>query len=130
MNAIDTGIYNKMKGNAPLLAGVTGIYNMKAPEGTVWTTKPYITFLNVDGGRDNAFSETFTDALYQIDIWAASNTAAGTVFDLLVTALDWQTLTISGYTSVYCRLENWQKLQDPESDVCRIMTEFRVYAQS
>jgi len=130
VNAIDTGLYSKMTGNAPLVAGITGIYNIRAPEGTSYGTKPYLVFQWITGTRDWAFTgTTFDDALYQIDIWAPTITAAGTALDLLITALDWQTLTISGYTGVYCRLETVQKMFDPDTDAARMMTEWRVKTQ-
>jgi len=128
LNAIDTGVYTAMHGNSSLLNATTGgIYNVKAPEGT---SLPYITFFDVITTRGRTFGPTaLDDGLYQVDIWAASNTAAGVILDLLLTALDGATLTITGYSSVMCLLQNLQKMSDPDSDVSRIMCEFRVMTQ-
>lgn len=100
MNELNDAIYNKLAANAPILAAVgTRIYRGVAPTGAVY---PLITY-QVNGGGE--LTETPADSMeiyYLVQALSrVSSAEAGSLAELIRTALHKQTLTISGWVNIW-----------------------------
>ena len=98
MNAVEAGLLAKL--NAASIAGQNGVFLHLATQGTAL---PYILMRPVTGISDGSNTRDMEN--YQYDVIAvgsidASPAAAGTIANAIDTALDGQTITVSGYTLV------------------------------
>lgn len=105
MNNLLTGLYSKLSGSA-LSSAVGGrVYLDRAPDGC---EMPYVVFYVVAGTPDKTFTEAYTDTLVQFSLFSASTSAAeiSTMYANLMTLYDECSMTITGSTLVWCRLQN------------------------
>ena len=111
IEAFSTGFYNALKANSALQTKLGGsasdykIYNTRAPEGSAM---PYVTF----GMLTNVPEGTFDDlgAMEDFTFWINVFSSTGLehiseIVDLVKTAMDDVSLTITGYTALYCMRE-------------------------
>lgn len=106
MNQIDAALYTKITGTAAitgLLASATAVFNHLAPQST---DEPYVVF-----GQQAAVPEfTFGGVAYETLTYMVkgvtkgpSGKVAGSIASQVDAALNDGTLTISGYSLMYCR---------------------------
>lgn len=111
MNNLLSGLMTKLTGSA-LSTYVGGrIYLDEAPEGVVF---PYVVFFIVTSSKDKTFSEEYREALMQFSLFStsASATEITTMYNNLSSLLDECSLTITGYTLVWCREGNLSTMVD------------------
>lgn len=113
MNAIEDAIYDKAYANASLAAAVgTRIYRSPAPQGAIY---PLVTYHWEGGGDLNETPEEAVNTVYLIQ--AVSDKSADEAGDLagyIRDAFHRATLTVSGWTNIWCACENF--LQAAEMD--------------
>lgn len=105
ITAIETGLYNKLKGASALITelGGTLIYNKLAPQSP---GSKYVVFQWQGGGDVNDHPARSRDVLYSIQGVASTQAAAAAIDDDIDAALHDQALSISGWTSVDCQRES------------------------
>lgn len=106
MNALETGLYTALSGNAALiteLANGTAIYNQLAPQDE---TLPYIVFFWAGGGVENINPSDLHNVLYVVKAVDDESKKAGTLQGLIKTALHDVALTVSGFTNFYTAAES------------------------
>ena len=104
MNALETGLFNALTGNVPLITalGSAAVYNQHAPQ---TTARPYVVFNHTGGGHENVTPSDTQNHLYLVKVVADGLKQAGTIDDLVTTALHQATLTVAGYTNFYTARE-------------------------
>ncbi len=124
-NALNTAIYTVL--NVVSITGsVTGIYHVKAPQGTVY---PFITYFAVINVQGDTFTEWANDTLIQIDVWSDSNSAAesGEIVELIAAQMDDKVLTISGYDNNSKSIrQNTRLLYESENYIFHYILEYSV----
>ena len=127
-NVLNTAIYTAL--NVSVITNlVTGIYHVKAPQGTAY---PFITYFAVINIQGDTFTEWGNDTLIQIDVWSDSNSAAesGEIVELIAAQMDDKTLTFSvasGYdnNSKVIR-QNTRLLFESETNIFHQIIEYTV----
>ena len=115
MNALETGLYNILANNAPLTTalGSAAIYNQHAPQGTA---RPYVIFNHAGGGHENRTPSDTQNHIYLVKVVADGLKQAGTIDDLVTTALHQATLTVAGYTNFYTARETEAAFTETPAD--------------
>ena len=125
INALNTAIYTALN-VASITGSVTGIYHVKAPQGTAYPTVTYKAVINVQG---DTFTEYGNDTLIQIDVWSDSNSAAesGEIVELIAAQMDDKVLTISGYDNNSKSIrQNTRLLYETENYIFHQIMEYTV----
>lgn len=103
MNALRTGIYTELTGTANDFAAAVGnrIYYGMAPQSTIC---PYAVFHILSGNHDFTFREKFDRVTIQFNLFddSSSPTELETIYGYLITLFDNASLSVSGYTSIWC----------------------------
>jgi hypothetical protein len=106
MNALDSALYTKLQATAgltSLLAGTTSIYHMQAPEGAVL---PYAVFSLQGGGDQNDTANRMKNVVVFVRAYSGASAAqAGSIDAQIDTALHLQSLSVTGWTSVWLARE-------------------------
>lgn len=104
MQVLFEGIWNKYNGNAALKAVVTGMYFTEAPQGTAY---PYIVYHKISGVPGYTYTEDMENIIIQFNIFDNNNSVItiNDIYTKLTALYDWTTLTVSGYSSIYCKRE-------------------------
>jgi len=99
IEALETGLYNKLKADSSLttLLGGTLIYNRRAPQnpGTA-----YVVFQWQGGGDENLQPSRSRNVLYTVKAVCDTAEKAAAVDSAIDTALHNTTLTVSGWTNI------------------------------
>ena len=98
MNALDTGVYNKLIGDSDLVADVgSNIFNMELPQGT--TASKYVIFSRQGGpGDENICPRRLKNYVYSVQaISKSSLKEAGATDDLIDACLHNQSLSVTGW---------------------------------
>lgn len=130
---IKSAFYTKMTGNTALMAAITGVYHINAPDGTAY---PYITYMAVSGFSTLTFTEFIDAPRFQVDIWAkdTATAMASTILDgivpLVTAALDSVDLTVTGCLSAWCEridtpIETEEDTEE-EAGIRRVALQYRV----
>lgn len=124
INAFKVGIYTKLNVSA-ITNLVTGVFDFKAPQGTV---KPYVCYWIVTDTSADTFKDWMDELLLQIDIFSDSNSAleVGTIAKAVAGVMDEATLTVTGYTNVFCQRGMTRLLYEDENNVWHKVMEYRV----
>jgi hypothetical protein len=125
---IQKAVYDKMVGNAPLVAAVTGIFDdVPATE-----SFPYIFIGRHTSDRFNTFDRQGKNIDLVITIYSQyqGNKEALAILDLLIDCLDYQTFTLANQTLIYCRYEQHSIYPDPDGRTKVCAAEFRIIAQA
>lgn len=104
ISALETGLYNKLVGASGLITelGGTAIYNQRAPQ---TSGSKYVVFQWQGGGDENESPTRMRNLLYTVQAIATTKANASAVDVQIDTALHNQTLTVSGYTNIWCARE-------------------------
>jgi len=124
-NALNTAIYTALN-VASITGSVTGIYHVKAPQGTAYPFVTYFAVINVQG---DTFTEWANDTLIQIDVWSDSNSAAesGEIVELIAAQMDDKVLTISGYDNNSKSIrQNTRLLYEDEVNIFHYILEYNI----
>ena len=100
MNTLFTAIYEKYLASGLPAAGMTGLYNTRAPADAAF---PYGVFSLQDNKPEWTFTENFENCLIQFNLFSnikKSPSEICTLFELLKTTFDFVDLTFDGYTSI------------------------------
>ena len=106
MKALRNAIYAKNAGSAldTLISGQ--IFYGKVPTGTRY---PYVVFYRISGSPERTFTEEYDNPLIQFSVFSADPNSSNEVHEIAdaVKALyDECSLSITGYTLVWMRLQN------------------------
>jgi len=122
--AVQTGIYSALTGDAPLMALVTGIYDI-VPEKQVF---PFITIGEMTQVDDSTASVSGMDLTLMIHIWDQDlsryklKEIAGEIYRVLHN----QNWAIAGMNLVNCRFEFSDVLGDPDGRTQHCLQRFRI----
>jgi len=125
INALNISIYTALN-VASITDSVTGIYHVKAPQGTAYPNITYFAVINTQG---DTFTEYGNDTLIQIDVWSDSNSAAesGEIVELIAAQMDDKVLTISGYDNNSKAIrQNTRLLYEDENAIFHQVMEYSV----
>lgn len=124
INAFKVGIYTKLNVSA-ITSLVTGVYDKKAPQGTAY---PFVCYWIVTDSQADTFKDWRDELLVQIDIFSDSNSAAevGAIAKAVAGVMDEATLTVSGYTNVFCQRGITRTLYEDDNQVWHKIIEYRV----
>ena len=124
IDALNLSFYTALN-VASITGSVTGIYHVKAPQGTAY---PFITYFAVIDVQGDTFTEWGSDALLQVDVWSNSNSAAqsGAIVKLVATQMDDKVLSISGYNNALAIRENVRLLYEDEVKIFHQILEYSV----
>ena len=124
-NALNTAIYTALN-VASITNSVTGIYHVKAPQGTAY---PFITYFAIIDVQGDTFTEWGDDTLMQIDVWSDSNSAAesGAIVKLIAAQMDDKVLNIlSGYNNALAIRQNTRLLYEDENAIFHQIMEYSI----
>lgn len=101
---IQQGLYNKLTGDATLMALVTGVFD-KVPKDQAF---PYIAIGKAIENKFNTFDRQGRDVTEEIYIYSQYEgfKEAFQILDRLVELLDYQSITLSNHSLVYCRYDD------------------------
>ncbi len=125
INAFNTAIYTALN-VASITNSVTGVYHVKAPQGTAY---PYITYFVIIDVQGDTFTEWGDDTLMQIDAWSDSNSAAesGAIVKLVAAQMDDKVLNIlSGYNNALAIRQNTRLLYEDENAIFHQIMEYKI----
>ena len=114
MNALLTAIFNRFSGS-DFETDIGGrMYTRYAPQGVAF---PYAVVTLPFGMSDWMFVEQFDDIDVQFNLFSQSTSEVqiGTMLTNLRARYDDTTLTVTGYTFLYCQFERSIALSDPEN---------------
>lgn len=100
-NVLNTGIFSKLSGGTALISllGGTAIYNEQAPD---LQSAPFVVFSQVTGGPESIAPPDLRDQFFQVMAFASTPILAGSVDAACSTLLHRGSVTVSGYTCIYC----------------------------
>ena len=125
LNALNVAVFSVLNVSA-ITNSVTGIYHVKAPQGTAYPFVTYFAVINVQG---DTFTEYGNDTLIQIDVWSDSNSAAqsGAIVKLIAAQMDDKVLSISGYDNNSKAIrQNTRLLYEDENAIFHQIIEYTV----
>ena len=105
LNAIATGLYSKLSGDATLtalLADGTSVYAIKAKNNAPYN---YVVFSLQYGGPENDNPSDLQDHLYFIRAYADAANEAGTIHARIAALLHHGTITVAGYNLIWMSLD-------------------------
>ena len=115
MNALETGLYSALTGDATLTTKLGGsyVYNMHAPAGQA---RPYVIFQHSGGGHENINPSDLQNHVYLIKGVADAVKTAGEIDDLIKAVLHKGTLTVASYTNFHTQREEEVRLTEMPDD--------------
>lgn len=124
INAFKIGIYTKLSVSA-ITNLVTGVFDFKAPQGTAY---PFVCYWIVTDSQADTFGDWRDELLLQIDIFSNKGSASeiGTIAKAVAGVMDEATLTVSGYTNVFCQRGITRTLYEDDNNVWHKIIEYRV----
>ena len=132
INAFVTSVYNKLN-VAAITDLVIGIYHLKALQGTAY---PYINYWIITDTSADTFRDWRDELLLQIDIFCQEENKTGTpvsgsqhvgvIAKAVAGELDEATLTVSGYTNVFCQRGMTRLLYEDDNNVWHKVMEYRL----
>lgn len=117
MNALNQGIFTQLAGGTALITalGGTAIYHMQAPDNTAL---PFVVFSWAGGGDVNQTPSSGLEVVEFIRVYHTNAQAAGAIDDLVRARLHQQTLTVTGYTCMWCvREDDYESVEQTTSGV-------------
>ncbi len=127
ISVVAEGIYDKLVGDATLMAAIDAVYRMIAVQGAVL---PYVTFdLLSDAPVGTFASQTaIEDSTWWFNVFTSvGSKAAGDIAQLVMDVLDDAVLTVTGYSSLKCVREFINPpIYDPETEVFQVPLRYRV----
>ena len=132
MNALLTGIFSKFNGapETAIHASLTGrMYSRYAPPNT---TYPYAVVTIPAMAGDWDFTSNYDDVDIQFNLYSqsASESEIGTLYTNLRALYDDVTLTVTGYTHLYCQYDTAWMLSDPEENIREYVIQYNILLQS
>ena len=128
MNALLTAIFTRFSGS-DFSTDIGGrMYSRYAPQGTPF---PYaVVSIPVDLG-DWMFVERFDDLDVQFNLFSqsTSETEIGTMLTNLRSRYDDTTLSVTGYTHLYCQFERAVALSDAEENIRQYSVFYNILLQ-
>ena len=125
IDALNLSFYTALN-VASITNSVTGIYHVKAPQGTAY---PFITYFAIIDVQGDTFTEWGDDTLMQIDVWSDSNSAAesGAIVKLIAAQMDDKVLNIlSGYNNALAIRQNTRLLYEDENAIFHQIMEYSI----
>ena len=116
MKVVDVGLYNKLAGDATLVALLTdgtAIYQGQAPPGT---DRPYVMFDWAGGGHENINPSELTNFVYAVKGVSDVLETAADIDARVKTVLHNQSITVAGYTNFWLARETEVRLIEAAPD--------------
>ena len=117
MNIIDIAIKATLCGGTTLtnkLAGTASVYHIRAPDNASY---PYVVFNVQGGGPENITPSDICNYVYYVRGYTeTSATNASEIHNEIRALLDKSTLTVSGYTNFWTRLETELEFAEEQSN--------------
>lgn len=122
---LQTAMYAKLTGSAPLMALVSGVYD-EVPEPAPY---PFVSFGAITETVDDAHDRQGLEVTAVVHVWSAypGNGEAADIFAAVDAALDRTTLTVAGFTDVSISHLQHEVIRDPDPDVRHINAQYRVW---
>lgn len=122
---LQTAIYAKLTGSAPLMARVNGVYD-EVPEGALY---PYVSFGPFVETVDDAHDRQGLEVTVTIHVWSnyQGSAEAADIFADVDAALDRVPLAVAGFTDVSISHLQHETIKDPDPDVRHINAQYRVW---
>jgi len=123
-------IYNRLTGNAPIMAVVSGVYD-KAPQAIDSGSGAAFPFVTIGDDIITAWAAddwSGGEAVARIHVWSryGGNKEAAEIIGLIRAALDRQDLAIPGYGALSCDYQQSFVEPDPDGETRHGVIEFRV----
>jgi len=122
---LQTAVYGKLTGHAPLVALVSGVYD-EVPEGTAY---PYVSFGSIIETASDAHDRQGLETFLTLHVWSdyPGNGEAADIFAALDAALDRQPLSVSGFTDVSIAHVSHEFVKDPDPAIRHVNAQYRVW---
>jgi len=127
MKKIQQAIYTKLTSDTQLMAIITGLYD-DVPTNI---NTPYIVMGDVLETNFNTFDKSGRNTLFTLHIWSEYDGFAQ-CYDILERVnqlLDYQSLSVTGYNTVYCRFDTAQTLRDNDGYSFQLIAQYRIMVQ-
>ena len=104
------------------------MYSRYAPQNTPF---PYAVVFIPTAINDWMFIEKFDDVDVQFNLFSQSTSEVeiGTMLTDLRARYDDTTLTVAGYTFLYCQFDNLWQLSDPEQNIRQYAVQYNILLQ-
>lgn len=128
--ALQEAIYARLTGDAPLMALISGVFD----EVTTSVRMPYVVLTDVHEQSSEAHDRSGVDASVVIDVWSVyrgyleAATIASNVNRLLHRPAT--PLAVTGFAHVSIANETHQFMRDPDPDLRRCTTRYRIWLES
>ncbi|MFH8797054.1 DUF3168 domain-containing protein [Streptomyces sp. NPDC017941] len=122
---LQTALYAKLTGHAPLTALVSGIYD-EVPEQVV---HPYVSLGSITESADDAHNQRGLEVAVVLHVWSKYRgfREAAAILTALDAALDRQPLSVAGYRDVSIAHTQHTEVRDPDPDIRHINVSYRVW---
>ena len=107
---ISKALFEKLTGTGAVTALVsTRIYDQYVPLGIA---RPYVVFYHAGGGPGNTVPRETIDTVFRVEAVGEDNPTTKAVFNAVFAALHGQTLTISGWSNYWTKVDGVRTLVD------------------
>lgn len=128
--ALQEAIYARLTADAPLMALISGVFD----EVTTGVRMPYVVLADVHEQSSEAHDRSGIDASMVIDVWSVYRgyLEAATIASNVNRLLHRPTtpLAVTGFTHVSIANETHQFMRDPDPDLRRCTTRYRIWLES
>ena len=127
--AVHQAVYDKLTGDASLMADITGVYSamvQPADPGAV-SDFPYITFDVVSTVPNDTDEAIGSRDVFRVHLWwrGRNQKARRLVVDKIRAAMPRDGLTVAGGTNVNCAFQSFTELPDPDGKTVHSIVQFR-----
>jgi hypothetical protein len=126
---IQLAVYSRLTSDPVLMGKITGVWDLRAPEGTQW---PYITISGLSSSPMGALDRFGARTVITLHVWSVvpgNGEIAGIGSDLL-RLLDHQTLHVEGHHTVAVRLEQYLTVNDADPDIRHLVARFSIETEA
>lgn len=103
LTGLYTGIQSKLAAGTVLAGLTTRIYNKQAPDSCAL---PFVIYSQQAGGPMNINPSELSENIIFVRAWGDTDASARGVFDAVDNLLDKATLTVTGFTNIWCARES------------------------
>lgn len=126
--ALQQAVYAQLTGDTQLMALISGVFD----EVTTAARMPYVVLADVHELASEAHDRGGVDASMVIDVWSVYRgyTEVATIAANVDRLLHRRALTVAGFTHVSIANETHQFMRDPDPDLRRCSTRYRIWLEA